>query len=235
MSAITTLLVDIEHPDLDEPLHLMCGQNFCVLRTDNTGRDIYGFAHEGKEYLLAPFSLEAAGENRLLMTLPASYEEWFTGLGLDGAHIRFFSPHGEALFAHLPDEYRSGSGLLGIDGQGRIHISLDKADPALIRASRPANSEPAGPCACGHKHHHTHDGLPPSGLEHADHQHEHRVRFQIGMTDQELADTIRKRVDGLNLLLRQAAESGLEVDVALAAKTTPAFPQLAVRKIARLL
>ena len=25
MSTITTLLVDIEHPDLDEPLYLMCG------------------------------------------------------------------------------------------------------------------------------------------------------------------------------------------------------------------
>ena len=234
MSTITTLLVDIEHPDLDEPLYLMCGQDFCVLRTDNTGRDIYGFAHEGREYLLVPFSIEMADENRLLMTLPASYEEWFAGLGLDGARIRFSSPHGEPVFAHLPDEYRSGAGLLGIDDQGRIHITLDKADPALIRVNRPTGPKPASPCACGHDHHHEHDGTPPAH-EHTDHQHEHRVRFQIGMTDQELADTIRKRVDGLNLLLRQAAESGLEVDVTLATEAAPEFPQLAVRKIARLL
>ncbi len=234
MSTITTLLVDIEHPDLDEPLYLMCGRDFSVLRTDNTGRDIYGFAHEGREYLLAPFSIETADENRLIMTLPASYEEWFAGLGLDGARIRFSSPHGEPVFAHLPDEYRSGSGLLGIDDQGRIHISLDKADPACIRANRPARPKPASPCACGHDHHHNHDERSPAH-EHTDHQHEHRVRFQIGMTDQELADTIRKRVDGLNLLLRQAAESGLEVDVALATEAAPEFPQLTVRKIARLL
>lgn len=234
MNATTTLLVDIEHPDLDEPLYLMCGRDFCVLRTDNTGRDIYGFAHEGKEYLLAPFSFEAAGENSLLMTLPASYEEWFAGLGLDGARIRFSSPHGEPLFTRLPDEYRSGSGRLGIDDKGRIHISLDKADPASARANRPAGPKPASPCACGHDHHHDHDGHHPA-REHAEHQHEHSVRFQIGMTDQELADTIRKRVDGLNLLLRQAAESGLEVDVTFAAETAPGLPQVAVRKIARLL
>lgn len=234
MSAITTLLVDIEHPDLDEPLHLMCGRDFCVLRTDNTGRDIYGFAHEGREYLLAPFSFETAGENRLLMTLPASYEEWFAGLGLDGARIRLFSPHGESAFPHLPDEYRSGSGRIGIDDQGRVHISLDRADPASIQPNRPAAPKPASLCACGHDHHHGHDGRHHDH-EHTDHQHEHQVRFQIGMTDQELADTIRKRVDGLNLLLRQAAESGLEVDVAPATEAAPGFPQLAVRKIARLL
>lgn len=234
MNATTTLLVDIEHPDLDEPLYLMCGRDFCVLRTDNTGRDIYGFAHEGREYLLAPFSFEAAGDNRLIMALPPSYEEWFTDLGLDGARVRFFSPRGEPLFACLPDEYRSGSGRLDIDDQGRVHVSLDKADPALINASRPAGPEPASPCACGHGHHHDHDKYDHDH-GHADHEHEHAVRFQIGMTDQELADAIRKRVDGLNLLLRQAAESGLEVDVALAKESAPEFPQLAVRKIAKLL
>lgn len=250
MNDITTLLVDIEHPGLAEPLRLMCGRGFSVLRTDNTGRDIYGFAHEGREYLLVPFSFAADGGNTLIMSIPATYEEWFEGMNMDGARISFASPHGEPLFASLPEEYQSGSGVIGIDGQGVISIAMDKAAPARRAAfrahceigeeKREAKREHGATCACGHDHQ-RHGGHEHAEHEdgHARHQHEQAVRVHVGMSDQELADTIRKRIDGLNLLLKQAAASGLEVEIVLmgndGADDAPNSPLLAVRKIARLL
>lgn len=53
------------------------------------------------------------------------------------------------------------------------------------------------------------------------------------MDDAALADAIRKRTEGLNLLLRQAAEAGLLVEMALAPgdENSPACPQLATPKI----
>ena len=251
MNNISTLLVDIEHPGLTEPLRLMCGREFSVLRTDNTGRDIYGFAHQGREYLLVPFSFAADGENTLAMTIPPTYEEWFMDMNMDGARISFASPHGEPLFVSLTEEYQSGSGVLGIDDQGGISITMDKADPARRAAfrarcgngeeKREAGREHGAPCACGHDHH-GHDGHGPCNHEdgHAHSQHEKAVRVHVGMSDQELADTIRKRIDGLNLLLKQAIASGLEVDIMLmgdsgTSSDATSAPLLAVRKVARLL
>lgn len=251
MNNITTLLVDIEHPGLAEPLRLMCGRGFSVLRTDNTGRDIYGFAHDGREYLLVPFSFAADGENTLVMTIPATYEEWFGDMNMNGARISFASPHGEPLFVSLPEEYQSGSGVLGIDDRGVISITMDKADPAQRAAfrdrcengeeKRESGREHGATCACGHDHH-GHDGHGPCDHEdgHARHQHEQAVRVHVGMSDQELADTIRKRIDGLNLLLKQAIASGLEVEIMLMGNNgadgdETSVPLLAVRKIARLL
>lgn len=258
MNTVTTLLVDIEHPDAAEPLRLMCGRDFTVLRTDNTGRDIYGFAHEDQEYLLVPFSFETTGENTLAMRLPASYEEWFMDLNVNGARIRLRSPHGESLFTHMPAEYRSGTGVLNIDQEGRIAVTIDRTDPAHCAA--PGRSVTAGnrekvqfqqfvsqsggghsaSCACGHDHS-SHGGHSDAGQEaHSRHQHEHTIRVHVGMSDPELADTIRKRVDGLNLLLQQACSAGLEVDLsfALCSKDntiSPECPQLTVNRIAKLL
>ena len=130
MNTISTLLIDIEHPGLKEPLRLMCGHGFSALRTDNTGRDIFGFAHEGREYLLFPFSFATDGENRLIMSIPAAYAEWFANMNLNGARIRFASPHGEPLFAFLPKERQSGTGVLAIDDQGVIAVTMDMAGSA---------------------------------------------------------------------------------------------------------
>lgn len=249
MNRAATLLMDIEHPGLTEPLRLMCGCGFSLLRTDSTGRDIYGFAHQGREYLLVPFSFATDGENRLIMTLPAMYEEWFENMNVSGARIHFASPHGEPPFAALAGEYQSGSGMLDIDGQGVVRITMDRADPALHASDRAcggrteeseeARSGHSETCACGHRHQDSGGSGPaaPAG-GHAQHHHEQAAIIRVSMNDQELAGAIRKRTDGLNLLLKQAAASGLEVELAFirnneADYDAPGHPLLAVKKIAR--
>ena len=244
MNDVTTLLVEIERPVPAEPLYLMCGRGFSVLRTDITGRDLYGFAHDGKEYLLFPFSFAKNGGNTLSLNIPSTYEEWFMDMDMNGARIRFASPHGEPLFTHMAEEYRSGSGVLSIDAQGGISVTMDKADPSQPAAhplpERGKDQPNAGyahhsGCACGQEHSHDHHAEA-----HVGHRHEQAVRLHLNMSDHELTDTVRKRVEGLNLLLLQAAVAGLEVDMAFAVNDaedcdTIECPQLFVKKIARLL
>ncbi|MDR2489290.1 MAG: hypothetical protein LBD42_07350 [Desulfovibrio sp.] len=248
MNSITTLLVDIEHPDSSGRLQLMCGSGFSLLRTDATGRDIYGFTHEDREYLLIPLSFAIHADNRLAMTIPTLYEEWFADMRMDGARIRFTSPHGEPLFAALPEEYRSDSGVLRIDADGTVFIIMDKADPAhnakrvperesYHEARRDDASASAGHSrARGHGHH------GHVGCGHSSHKAGSRTPSPsyalISMSDQELADTIRKRVERLNMLLKQAAAAGLDVDILLAPgckseNDTAGHPLLTVRGISR--
>jgi hypothetical protein len=133
-----TLLMDIEHPESSGRIRLMCGPGFSFLRTDATGRDIYGFVHKGVEYLLLPLSFTISENNVLLMTIPAQYEEWFAQMRLHGARIRFSSPCGEPPFVAMPEECRSNSGVLRIDDEGVIAIVMDRTDatknatPALL-------------------------------------------------------------------------------------------------------
>ena len=248
MNSIKTLFVEIDRPGLEEPLRLMSGHGFSVLRTDNTGRDIYGCAHEGKEYLLFPLSFEQSSRDRLDMSIPASYEEWFMDMVADGAVIRFTTPWGEHVFVGMPEEYQSGSGILRIDGSGGVSVTMDKADPSRRAVARDCEKphrpeDGAKPhvhdsaCSChghehaGHEHcHEHHHGQAP-------HRHGTGVRVQVSMSDPELADAIRKRTEGLNLLLQQAAAAGLEVNISLTVNrgsdNTPDCPQMSVVKIAR--
>ena len=122
-----TLLIDIEHHSQAEPLRLMCGSDFEVLRTDATGLEIYGKSHQGKEYLLFPLHFHPLEAGVLAVRIPAEYHEWFMDRGMDGARIIFSTPHGSPFFPDMPEEYHSSTGYLRIKDASSMRVELDRA------------------------------------------------------------------------------------------------------------
>lgn len=252
-----TLLLEITHPDENEPLRLMCGHGFDVLRTDNTGREIYGLQHEGEDYLLFPLAVDRHDDNALAVTFPAAYGEFFDGWRTHGARVLLKSPHGIPYFPGIAEQFQSGRGMMRKDGEGGLTVILDPAEPG--RAAKPSpegerehdGRDQSQAARSGHGGHHTH---PPHGRnhggephehgpgcacghDHGDEPHEHGMRERLILDDASLADAIRKRAEGLNLLLRQAADAGLVVEMSLepSGQSGEACPQLSAPKIMKLL
>ena len=213
MSNGKTFLMAIERPETEESLFLMCGQGFTVLRTDVAGRDIYGFLHCGREYLLMPLGFSYVGEDALRMIAPASYEEWLWDMLIDGARIQLFSPYGEHLFTDSPEPFSTCSGILKRSGEGEYLISLDK-DISHISFPRQEplpyiRSQDAGEdaCSCGHHHHHGGED------HHATHNNTPLAKHLEYTKDAALAQAICTRVEELNSLLDRATAVGLECEL----------------------
>jgi hypothetical protein len=221
-----TLFIDIEHPEQTETLRLMCGSDFEVLRTDNTGLEIYGKAHRGREYLLFPLDFRPLDAGVLSVRLPAEYAEWFLERGIDGARISFSTAHGSPMFAEMPEEYWSSAGFLRIDNPASIRVELDKVEPgsaagahgecgcghshaehADLHGARPDARFGENPCACGHDH-------GPAGRQAADSGQDEPEETR-GYSDRDMAEAIRAQTEALNELLRGAARMGLLVDLTL--------------------
>jgi hypothetical protein len=187
-----TLLIDIEHDKYTEPLRLMCGSDFEMLRTDATGLEIYGKSHQGKEYLLFPLHFRPLDAGVLAVRIPAEYHEWFMDRGMDGARIIFSTPHGSPFFPDMPEEYHSNTGYLRIRDASSIRVELDRLEPDLYRAAR-ESGEPEQTSGQGQA----------SGPE------------NTVSAERELAEAVRAKAAELNALLGLAADAGLLVRLAL--------------------
>lgn len=199
------MFIDIRRPDHDEPLLLMCGSDFEILRTDKTGLEIYGKAHNGREYLLFPISFKALDAGVLEVRVPTEYREWFMERCMDGARIEFGTPHGRPFFPDMPEEYCSSSGYLRIDGEGMTRVELDRLEPGDFPPEHD-DFEPGG-CSCGHSHK---EETPPAascGCEGIS-GHGHGL-------DVELAGAIRAAAEELNALLRAASAAGVSARLTL--------------------
>lgn len=204
MSAQKALLMEISYPHSDEALYLMSGHGFEVLRTDNTGREIYGVAHEGREYLFFPFSFKPLDAGILTICMPQEYEESCLDHRADGARIIFSAQHGTPFFADMPEEYQTNTGIIRIEKNGEMRVLLDKA-----KEVEPPSAQSA--CSCGHDHAHAHE-----------HHHDDACGCAAPkQTDEQLAALLREKATALNLALRQAADAGLLTTLELTEEKCP--------------
>jgi len=185
-----TLLIDIEHDQHAKPLRFMCGSDFEMLRTDATGREIYGKSHQGKEYLFFPLQFQPLEAGVLAVRISGEYHEWLMEYDLDGARIIFSTPHGGPGFPDLPEEYRSSTGYLRVKDASSMRVELNqrelgRRDPDLFMAA-PESGEPE-------------QASEPEKI----------------FTERELAEAVRAKATELNSLLGLAAEAGLLVQLAL--------------------
>jgi hypothetical protein len=254
------LLMEIHLPEADEPLRFMSGQSFEALRDDPTGREVYGLAHKGQDYLFFPFSFRPLDAGVLAMQLPPEYDDHCLGDNPAGARIVFGSTQGLPCFPDMPDEFQSNAGVLQLDPSGNLRVLLDKVDPARkgqgafgAGGSEPAKPEPRKPateaCGCGHDHarprekqadpcdcgHHHHDRRHHHHHPHHHHHHNHDAHGPVPIADTELAALLREKAEELNAILFLAARAGLITELALDdAKGDPAAPpQVRLTRIAR--
>jgi hypothetical protein len=246
------LLMEIHLPEADEPLRFMSGQSFEALRNDPTGREVYGLAHKGQDYLFFPFSFRPLDAGVLAMQLPPEYDDHCLGDNPDGARIVFGSTQGMPCFPDMPDEFQSNTGVLQLDPSGNLRVLLDKIDPAR-KEQEPAfgqgGSEPAKPapgkpateaCGCGHDQAKPHEQqADPCGCGHHHHDHHHHHHHEahgpVPIADTELAALLREKAEELNAILFLAARAGLITELALDDnKDDPAAPpHVRLSKIAR--
>lgn len=204
MSDHTTLLIEIYSPDAAEPVCLMNGRGFDVLRKDSTGQEVYGLAHQGKEYLLFPLDFRPLDAGKLAVIIPSEYEDWFFDATVEGARIVFSSTHGTPFFAEMPEEYHSNTGILRFDGSGKATVLLDRVTQDRNEAD----------CACGHEHAHGHAPHDSCGCG----QHSRSslsfppARVTQEESEREIAQKIRESAKELNVFLQRAAEVGLVVE-----------------------
>lgn len=258
MSSPQALLMEIHYPDGSESLYLMTGQGFELLREDKGGREVYGVRHRDREYLFFPFSFKPVDAGVLSLHMPPEYEEHCLGHKADGARIVFGSLHGVPFFPEMPDEYKSNSGRIAVDGSGRVRVLLDKLEEGL--------SPFAGhSCGCEQDHHGTHAHQTPTegdghGCGHGRHDlgtHAHPASASGGgcgcgqeehsrhgqrprhdesagrrAGDEQIAAAIRHTAEAFNAALRKGAEAGLSIQIH-ASPQDGDCPQVCVRQIAR--
>lgn len=217
MAEKPTLLIEIDHPELSEPLCLMSGSTFEVLRKDMTGLEIYGMTHQGKEYLLFPMEFRPLDAGILGLGMPSEYREWFLERNVEGARIVFGAPHGTPFFPDMPEEYRSSAGTLRLTPTGEFKVELDRVEPGGHAFGHDEECGD-GPCSCGHDHPHVH-GHASEHAHKRKHGHEcahgHDEAAPHAMSDKDLANAIRVRARALNELLDLAHKAGLVVELAL--------------------
>jgi hypothetical protein len=227
MSDKHALLMEIHLPDADEPLRLMSGQGFEALRTDNTGREIFGLAHNGQDYLFFPFSFRPLDAGVLSMNLPPEYDEHCLGENPDGARIVFGSTNGTPVFAAMPEEYHSSSRTQRQDANGAIRVLLDKVDPHQVTRDHDGDG-----CACGHHH----AGKPEvKAAAGEDHPHDRQEHGHGPIPDADLAALLRKKARELNAALALASEAGLSARLAVVESDESNGPQVRVVSVARML
>lgn len=224
MTANATLLIDIERPDAAASVSLMCGRDFTVLRTDSTGRDVYGLAHNDREYLFFPMEISMKEEGCLLLGIPAGYEGEILDSLVDGARIEFSSVRGVPYFAGMPEEYQSSSGIIRVDESGALHVHLDKLEPgAPVPLPQEVQDDMAADaCGCGgHQH-----GIASSPDHECCGRHGHHQQglsddkvfldvYLKDLPDAKLASLIRKEASELNALLAIAKRAGLLAEITL--------------------
>ncbi len=218
-----TLLIDIEHPEQAEALRLMCGADFEVLRVDATGLEVYGKAHQGKDYLFCPLAFRPAEAGFLAVHMPSEYEEWFMERGVDGARVVFSTPQGRACFPDMPEEYRSNAGYLRVGKDAALHVELDRLEPGTKDWSRPCEEEaapgkddtaPLSPCENAPAPE-TNASCACAAM-HATVQGEHaEATAGQAAADRKLAAGIRAAAEELNALLNRAAQQGLLLRLSL--------------------
>ncbi len=125
MSGTNVLLMEISHESSSEPLRLMTGRDFYKLRQDESGREVYGFAHEGGEYLLFPLAFQKKSDGVLALDMPACEEHLFSGR--DGHRVVFKSPNGDPYFSFMSEEFHTCTGVLRLDADNMVFIELDSA------------------------------------------------------------------------------------------------------------
>ena len=201
-----TLFIDIEHPERAEPLCLMCGSGFEVLRTDATGVEVYGKSYRGKDYLLFPLDFSPVDAGVLAVGVPSEYQEWFMERGMDGARVVFSTPHGAPFFSDMPEEFHSSAGYLRVKDAAAIHIELDRLEPGATAQET---------CACGHEHAAAAEHCTARACGHEAHGGQAAHGGHEARSDRELAGRIRDAAKELNVLLDIAAREGLLVRLAL--------------------
>lgn len=217
MSDDTLFLMEIFHPDHKESVCLMSGKGFEVLYEDKTGREVYGYAYEDKEYLFFPMTLNVTENGSIAVTASYDYEDSYLDQRADGSRVVLSSPYGLHFLADTYKNCISATGLLRVDSSGQVVINLDTTEKGKKVEKRD--------CDCS-------GGSLPSPTPPPQ-------PFLDFKNDEELASLIRKRASEFNSVLRLAAENGLCVTLQLCDSIgnldNDKYPEIAVEKIYKLL